>query len=141
MAFPKEERKVVTVTIEDDGALTFLATPEADIFLEQGKTITRRASHVEPVTLLPRLLFHFLRLFGNKNKIAAWTRTWRCLWQVNTKPVGGPVLRMKHKFPEMAQWYANNYPEYGEQEATWGNRQEAIDAEIQFLNRWFAERG
>jgi hypothetical protein len=134
MAFPKEQRKVVTLTIEEDGDLTFLATDSADVFLEQGETITRRASHVEPVGLLLRVAFHLLRRFGTKNQIAAWTRTWPCEWRVNTKPVGGPVLT-----------YGDIEPRYkhapvGKRIVTWRNRQHAIDAEVAFLNEWFAER-
>jgi len=114
--FAKTPKNIVTVTIEDNGDLTFLATDSADVFLEQGKTVTRRASHVEPDILLLRILFHVLRLFGNKNKIAAWTRTWNCRWRVNTKPTADYIL------PE-----------------TYKVRQDAIDAEVCFLNRWFLE--
>ena len=64
--FPKTERKVVTVTIDESGDLVFLRTPESDIFLELGETITRRASHVVTVALLIRgwslrLLRYFVR--------------------------------------------------------------------------------
>lgn len=144
MAYPKTQRKVVTLTIEEDGDLTFLATDSADVFLEQGETITRRASHVEPVGLLLRIAFHLLRGFGNKNQIAAWTRTWACDWRVNTKPVGGPVLTYWHKY-HGTQWEAWYGPEIMEHFKTteWSspNRQDAIDFEIEFLNNWFAERG
>jgi len=122
--------KVVSVVIEN-GTLTFLATDSADIFLEQGKTITRRASHVEPATIWLRPLFHFLRLFGNKNKIAEWTRHWPYLWRVNTRPVGGPILTWAD-IPSGDGLVG--VPDI----ALWRNRQDAIDAEIKFLNEWFA---
>jgi hypothetical protein len=143
---------IVTLTIEEDGNLTFLATDAADVFLEQGRTITKRASHVEPAdSLWLRIAFHLLRLLGNKNRIAAWTRTWPCRWRVNTKPVGGPVLTWRHCYSDeqvaninrihttkRERWQSNARLT---EVATWTNRQDAIDAEIKFLNDWFAERG
>jgi hypothetical protein len=131
MAQQKEFGKTVVITIEENGDSVFLATDSADVFLEAGETITRRASHVEPVNLFLRVAFHFLRLFGNKNQIAAWTRGWPCLWRINTKPVGGPVLT----------WNDIDICPWSRVIATFRNRQAAIDAEVQFLNRWFAERG
>ena len=117
-SFPKTQRNVVTVTIED-GDLVFLATDSADIFLEQGETVTRRASHVEPDNFAYRVAFTVLRsLVSDKSRIAAWTRLWPCLWRVNTAPVGGPILTERFT-----------------------DRQKAIDAEIIFLNNWFLERG
>jgi hypothetical protein len=132
--WPKQDHKIVTVTIEDDGRMTYLATDSADVFMECGTTITRRASHVEPASFWLRRVFHFLRLFGDKNKIAEWTRGWRCLWRVNTAPIGGPILTWKHT----NNWRASVWPDVT---AKWTNRQDAIDNEINFLNIWFAERG
>lgn len=125
------EHKIVTVTIEENGILTFLATDSADIFLECGETLTRRASHVEPTGFWLRVVFHALRTFwGRKTQVAAWTRNWKCMWRVNTSPVGGPILRW-HDIDEQCNWQGI---------ATFRNRQAAIDAEIKFLNEWFAVR-
>lgn len=119
--------KIVTITIEEDGSQTFLKTDSADIFLECGEVITRRASHVEPANWALRFIFSLLRtLSADTSVVAAWTRTWRCLWRVNTKPVGGPIL---HESDYAGSWIL-----------TWRNRQDAIDAEIKFLNNFFAER-
>lgn len=127
--FYKVEPKIITVTFEANGDATYLATEASDIFLELGETVTRRASHVEPATPGARILFHFLRLFGNKTRIAEWTRGWKVLWRVNTSPVGGPILKRKDAgmlgLPELT--------------AVWGDRQQAIDAEIKFLNKFFLE--
>lgn len=122
--------KILAVTIEEDGNLTFLATDAADAFLECGEVVTRRASHVEPASAVWRVFFHILRWFGDKNRIAEWTRTWKCLWRVNTKPVGGPILR----------WTDLGDGAEDHEIAVWENRQQAIDAEIRFLNDWFVER-
>jgi hypothetical protein len=111
--------RIVAVTMNEDGNLTFLNTDSADTFLECGSVVTRRASHVEPADLPRRLAFKILRsLTSDKSRIAAWTRNWNCLWRVNTSPVGGPIL-----------------------EGRWRDRQAAIDAEVEFLNEWFLERG
>jgi hypothetical protein len=124
--FPKTERKVVTVTIDESGDMVFLRTPESDVFLELGETITRRASHVEPYALIPRLLFTAIRYFvHDDSRIAAWTRNWKCSWRVNCTPVGGPILR--------------GYDYYGDWILSWDDRQEAIRAEVKFLNRFFLE--
>jgi len=117
--FAKTPHNIVTVTIDEDGDMHFLKTDSADIFLELGETITRRASHVEPATFLLRIAFHCIRaMVPDTSTVAAWTRRWSCLWRVNTAPVGGPIL-----------------------DGRWYNRQEAIDAEVQFLNEFFLERG
>jgi hypothetical protein len=132
--FPKTPEKIVTVTIDEDGGMTYLATDSADIFMDLGTTITRRASHVEPDTLWLRWTFRILRLFGGKNRIAEWTRGWRTTWRIDTSPVGGPVLRWKHT----NNWRSKVWPD---KIAKYQNRQDAIDAEIVFLNDWFVERG
>jgi hypothetical protein len=127
MAFPKTPHKVIVLTIDENGDQVFLKTDSADCFLEQGEVITRRASHVEPAPFWERQAFRLLRtLFPDTGRVAAWTRTWRCLWRVNTSPVGGPILR--------------GYDYAGSWVLTWENRQDAIDAEIAFLNNFFAER-
>jgi hypothetical protein len=133
--YPKTAQRIVTVTIEDDGRMTYLATDAADIFLECGETITRRASHVEPATFWARQAFHILRRFvTDKSGIASWTRTWACGWRVNTSPVGGGILTWGDVLPEVPLCMAGDtYVEY--------DRQRAIDSEIKFLNVWFAERG
>ena len=93
-AFAKQEQKVLTVTITEDGDLIYLKTSEHDIFAEMGEVVTKRASHVEPATFWLRVAFHILRTVVNdKSRIAEWTRGWSCDWRVNTAPVGGPILR------------------------------------------------
>ena len=133
--FPKTQRDVITLTIDEDGDLIFLQTDSADIFMELGKTVTKRASHVEPGPRYERWLFHFLRFFlGDKGRVADWTRSWYTLWRINTAPVGGPILCWKHVLQNCPQAMAEDifYTD---------DRQEAIDKEIIFLNNYFAERG
>jgi len=117
--FPKTERRVVTVTIDESGDLVYLNTPENDIFMELGERITARASHVVPAAFWSRLAFKAIRYFVHDDSASAsWCRTWRGPWMVDTTPTAGVVL-----------------------EGRWMIRQDAIDAEIAFLNRWFLEGG
>lgn len=134
--FAKQEQKVLTVTIDEDGDLLYLKTSEHDIFAEMGEVVTRRASHVEPDTFWLRVAFHILRtVVSDKSRIAEWTRGWSCPWRINTAPVGGPVLTWADVAPSpCAPWM-------DKQTFTTHNRQEAIDAEIKFLNQFFLERG
>jgi hypothetical protein len=132
--FPKSPQKVVTVVIDEHGNLEYLKTDSCDVLLELGEVITRRASHVEPATFWTRVWFHIIRtLVSDKSRVAAWTRNWKCLWRVNTAPVGGPILRHIHVDPNSKQWAWDVI-------AVWENRQDAIDAEITFLNKWFLTR-
>jgi len=129
MAYPKTERKVVTVTIDESGDMVYLNTPESDIFMELGERITTRASNVLPVRFWHRQAFRILRtLFGDYGRIAQWTREWRTRWYVDTRPVGGPILRWRHLLPEGLDSIA-----------TFTNREAAIRAEVEFLNRFFLE--
>ena len=130
-AFAKQEQKVLTVIIDEDGNLIYLKTSEHDIFAEMGEVVTARASHVEPSEFWPRVAFHILRtVVSDKSRIAEWTRGWNVSWRIDTHPVGGPLLRWKHLLTEGS-----------ESIATFSNRQAAIDAEIKFLNQFFLERG
>jgi hypothetical protein len=132
--FSPTPHKVITITIDEQGNNVFLKTDSADCFLEQGEVITRRASHVEPAPRYERWLFSLLRtLFSDTSAVAAWTRTWNTLWRINTSPVGGPILRVGHVWPGVA-WPVED------RVACFANRQDAIDAEIEFLNNFFAER-
>ena len=112
-------RKVVTITINEDGSQTYLKTDSADVFLECGEVITRRASHVLPAAFWKRQAFRLLRaLVLDTSRIAAWSRTWVGPWLVDTRPTAGVILQGR-----------------------WMNRQDAIDAEIVFfLNDYFLRR-
>src|SRR6266481_3239839 len=135
-AFPKTPQKILTVTIDETGDLVYLKGDSADVLLELGEVVQRRASHVEPASRDQRVFFHLLRFFfGEKGRIADWTRNWGCLWRVNTSPVGGPILTWAHV------WKME--PSYGSMDYTacFAKRQDAIDAEIAFLNDFFLERG
>lgn len=140
--FAKTEQKVLTVTIDESGDLIYLKTSEHDIFAEMGEVVTRRASHVEPEMFWLRVAFRFLRVFGDKTRVAEWTRGWKCLWLVDTRPVNGPVLTWGDVWEAKGgcQDWMRQMSMY-KAKALWSNRQSAIDAEIIFLNEFFLERG
>ena len=106
--------KTLHVSMDASGTLTFLVDADTQALLNESSVI-QRASHVEPVSRPLRAVFHGLRhLFGEKGRMASFTRLWPCLWQVDLSPIGGPVL------PDV-----------------WRDRQAAIDAEVVWLNRNF----
>lgn len=106
--------KTLHVSMDASGTLTFLVDADTQALLNESSVI-QRASHVEPVFRTLRVVFHALRhLFGEKGRMATFTRLWPCLWQINLSPIGGPILA-----------------------GTYRNRQAAIDAEIVWLNTNF----
>ena len=111
----------ITITIDESGDLKMLETAMAEPFKILGTAVTKRASHVEPYDFWPRVAFTVLRkLVSDDSRIADWTRRWGCFWRVNTKPVGGPILR--NQYGNIAAWWI---------------REDAIAAEIEFLNKFF----
>ena len=150
-AFPKTDPKILTVTIDENGDMLYLKTPLSDVLLELGTVVEKRASHVEPVNIFQRIAFRALRLFGDKTRVAEWTRTWQCEWLVDTRPVGGPVLswndvysheqkRQMVRDQAIDEIVGNPVVSNLKNVATWRNRQDAIDAEVAFLNNFFLTR-
>lgn len=78
--------KTLEVAVNPDGTLNFIYDDEtAQILQELGMMEVKRASHVEPVTLL----------LAPSPQASAWgTASDRLLprWQADMSPVGGPVL-------------------------------------------------
>lgn len=105
----------ITVSIDEStGTTRFLVGDMGKDLLTPDCTV-RRASNVEPISLLLRLVFHLLRaFFGEDGIVADWTRNWNCYWRVNLSPVGGPVGTCAIK-----------------------PRRYAIDAEIDYLEKYF----
>jgi hypothetical protein len=98
------------INIDSTGKIQMIAGHGLDLSGE-GIAVKRRASHVEPVALLPRLAFHLIRrLVNDDSRLAGWTRRWRCLWRVAI--VDGPILP-----------------------GAWRDRLEAIAAEVEWIER------
>jgi hypothetical protein len=96
------------IVINPDGTVETI--DGAELLEGIGPVELERASHIEPVNRILRWAFHVIRSrTGDDSRIAAWTRRWRCRWQVAI--VGGPV------------WGA------------YTNRERAIAAEVAWLNR------
>lgn len=100
------------IVIRDGGKIEMIMDGEVStaIIGDSDKTI-RRASHVEPINWLLRRVFHLLRgHFGEEGKVASWTRNWNCVWRVNMTPSNGPIF------------------------GTFDDRDQALDAEVNWLN-------
>lgn len=86
------------------GCVEWLAPPPFLIPVE--KQSRRRFSEIVPVALLPRILFRLLRLlFGERGKVAAWTRTWCVMWRAKILIGKHKGKWMEHAFREvLLQW-------------------------------------
>lgn len=105
----------VTMTIDESGDFTMLDTKGSEVFHGMGTVTTRRASHVLPSGIVKRQAFRLLRtFFGDAGKVSDWTRGWSGEWIVDTTPTAGVVLDRQYR-----------------------SRQDAIDAEVEFLNNFF----
>jgi hypothetical protein len=109
-----------TLIIDERGDCVIVLTQAAKTLFLSSTTAaeSRRASHVEPVSFVLRLVFRAVRsLVSDDSRIAAWSRLWPCLWQVDMRPVGGGILPVH-----------------------FSNRLAAIDAEVEALNNHFTWR-
>lgn len=110
--------RAITIMITEGGDQIFLDSPGAAVFCEAGSSTMRRASNILPDALLLRLLFLAIRaVVPDTSRLAGWTRSWQCLWRIDTSPVGGPILAARYNV-----------------------RANAIEAEIRFLNEYFMEK-
>lgn len=118
----------VTITIDNEtGDMVFLDTASSQAFKSLGTVTTKRASHVVPANFWKRQAFKLVRLFVQDDSAsAAWCRTWRGPWIVDMSPIGGSILQ--------------GYDYMGSWALTWDNRQDAIDAEIIAVNKWFGRK-
>lgn len=99
------------INIDQQGRISFIASSEAAPLLAAGVASKRRASHVEPVSLLLRIAFHAVRgCVSDESRLAEWTRSWACLWRVRI--IGGPTLA-----------------------GGWRDRKAAIAAEVKWIER------
>ena len=109
------QQDTVTFIIDEQGECVYLMTEAAPDIMG---AIVRRGSYIEPVNALLRVLFHLLRsVVGDKGRMSDFTRAWPCQWRINMKPVDGGIL-----------------PVY------YYNRQAAIEAEVDALNKLFQEK-
>lgn len=74
------------ITIRRDGTLEWLG----DLPLKlPGRKFTKRYSEIVPVRLDLFILFRLLRfLFGERGKVATYTRQWHCLWRMKILSTG-----------------------------------------------------
>ena len=111
-----ESQNEVTYIIDTESGNAVYRVTEAASPLQLG-AVPLRASHVEPVNPLLRVIFHLLRQWlGDKGRMSEFTRAWPCLWRINLKPLDGPILP-----------------------TVYYDRKQAINAEVIALNKFFIE--
>jgi len=65
----------------------FKNSPLKSIFENSNVIEKKRVSHIYPQNFILRTIFKMLRkLFGDNGKVADWTRSWKCKWQVEILP-------------------------------------------------------
>jgi hypothetical protein len=103
-----------TLIIDSNGDCKMVLTAAAKL-LKLTDSPSRRASHVIPANTYLRLAFQAIRkLVADDSRLAAWTRTWSCMWLVDMRLVGAGILPVHYS-----------------------NRLAAIDAEVAALNQFF----
>ena len=88
----KGATRKIEVYISADGTAECVYDPHLlPLAVKLGAQI-ERISHIEPTKWLLRWLFHRIRgCFGDRGRMAAWTRRWCCRWRVNFAPTGGDL--------------------------------------------------
>lgn len=73
------------IQIDNDGNVEFIGSSNGDCpipGLPLGNGHSRRLSHIIPERSGKRMAFLFLRkIFGDRGRVAAWTRTWAGPWR------------------------------------------------------------
>lgn len=76
------------VVIDENGMLSCLHNDAVPMH-ELGTVTTTRLSHIVPLFLPKRAVFRLLRLmFGERGRVADWTRSWRGPWHVSILATG-----------------------------------------------------
>ncbi len=72
--------------IKRDGSIAWLGDLPMKL---PGRKFTKRFSEITPVRIDLFILFRLLRFtFGERGKVAAWTRTWLCEWRMKILSTG-----------------------------------------------------
>ena len=131
--------RIVTVTIDENGDQVFLKGPASAVFGDIGPCEPRRASHVVPESLLLRAAFKALRaVVSDTGRLAAWSRTWECYWIVDARPAGADIIRWRD-LPHNVPMEFGDTPWDDDEPALFWDRERAIAAEIEYLNKFFLE--
>ena len=105
----------ILFSVDDSTGNTKFLVNELSMSFIDDFSIIQRASHVEPVNGILRIVFYALRaMFGEYGSMARFTRLWLCQWRVNLSPVEGPILSTVYR-----------------------DRARAIDAEVSWLESNF----
>jgi hypothetical protein len=81
-----QDKTKYQIRIKKDGMIEFLTPPPFAIGSIQHKT---RWSEILPCNLELYIWFRILRfLFGERGKVAQWTRRWKCRWRMTVLETG-----------------------------------------------------
>ena len=87
----------MTLTIDPTGNASYLGEVAVDLS-ELGPVTRRRVSHILPVNPIKRGAFRALRLvFGERGRVAAWTRRWRGPWRAEIIATGQRRYHMSRR--------------------------------------------
>lgn len=113
----KTAPETLQIVIGEDGSVTMIDSPAARVIAESlGSSEVARASHVEPDNVWLRAIFYHIRSrVSDDSWLAAWTRRWRCWWRVTIVCTNEDIT-----LPGL-----------------WRNREDAIAAEVAWLNEYF----
>lgn len=90
------------IAIQTNGNARYV-DPAAESLIDQKSAARRRQSRVEPQDRILRVFFRAIRfLCGDRGRIAAWTRRWRCLWMARI--FGGPTAGPFADRAEAIEW-------------------------------------
>lgn len=96
-----------TLFLGTDGKIRYLDDGRSRFEGEKASEDSRRVSHIVPVSWFLWLAFRLLRFaFGDKGRVAAWTRSWGCHWLLDLTPSGGARIK-----PFMSRAKAVEYEE------------------------------
>ena len=85
----KTKMKTEIITISEDGKSVEFIEGQSSLNLPLGNGTRRRLSHIRPEVFWKKAAFIILRRwFGDRGRIAGWTRTWKCEWRATIITTG-----------------------------------------------------
>jgi hypothetical protein len=99
----------MTLDFDDQGGITGLTHDEFPVESLGEVTSRQRYSHIWPTRRLLRVAFRLVRLLCcEKGKVARWTRSWKCEWQVRLVSAPKIVRFVSRDRQACIQWEKEN---------------------------------
>jgi len=85
--------KTEIITISKDGKSVEFIEGQSSLDLPLGNGRRTRLSHIRPEKFWKKAAFILLRkVFGDRGRIAEWSRTWRCEWRCTIITTGDSAV-------------------------------------------------